>query len=190
MRRCLIGIALALAALPALAAAEDDIVLRGMGSFHVGGRIAEVSGKPVRQIQRVPGGPLTKLDPNGAVHGRADVRAVLPAEEPQGQVSAADVARRRAHRRHLRVDARRPRRLAQPVRPQGLGHLRLGRGRARPLRLRQRRTSGRASRSSSTTRTRSSASASATAKAPGMPIRPSASCCPATSSRSRPTTTT
>jgi pimeloyl-ACP methyl ester carboxylesterase len=48
-----------------IAAAEDDIVLRGMGSFHVGGRIAEVSGKPIRMIVRQPGGPLTKLDPNG-----------------------------------------------------------------------------------------------------------------------------
>ena len=36
-----------------------------MGSFHVGGRIAEVSGKEVRMIQRQPGGPMTKLDPNG-----------------------------------------------------------------------------------------------------------------------------
>jgi pimeloyl-ACP methyl ester carboxylesterase len=45
--------------------ADDDIVLRGMGSFHVGGRIAEVSGKPVREIQRAPGGPMSKLDPNG-----------------------------------------------------------------------------------------------------------------------------
>ena len=44
---------------------NDDIVLRGMGSFHIGGRIAEVSGKEVRQIQRQPGGPMTKLDPNG-----------------------------------------------------------------------------------------------------------------------------
>jgi pimeloyl-ACP methyl ester carboxylesterase len=43
----------------------DDIVLRGMGSFHVGGRIAEISGKPVRDIVRVPGGPSSKLDPNG-----------------------------------------------------------------------------------------------------------------------------
>jgi len=43
----------------------DDIVLRGMGSFHVGGRIAEISGKPVHDIVRVPGGPSTKLDPNG-----------------------------------------------------------------------------------------------------------------------------
>jgi pimeloyl-ACP methyl ester carboxylesterase len=63
MRRALIATLVSLAALPALAA--EDIVLRGMGSFHVGGRIAEVSGKEVRQIQRQPGGPMTKLDPNG-----------------------------------------------------------------------------------------------------------------------------
>jgi pimeloyl-ACP methyl ester carboxylesterase len=46
-------------------AANDDIVLRGMGSFHVGGRVAEISGKPVRAMQRQPGGPLTPFDPNG-----------------------------------------------------------------------------------------------------------------------------
>ena len=40
-------------------------MLRGMGSFHIGGRIAEVTGKPVKDIQRVPGGPVSKLDPNG-----------------------------------------------------------------------------------------------------------------------------
>jgi pimeloyl-ACP methyl ester carboxylesterase len=61
--RVLIALALGLFAHPALA--DDDIVLRGMGSFHVGGRIAEVSGKPVREIQRAPGGPMSKLDPNG-----------------------------------------------------------------------------------------------------------------------------
>ena len=43
----------------------DDLVLRGMGSLFVGGRIAEVSGKPVKEIVRVPGGPSSKLDPNG-----------------------------------------------------------------------------------------------------------------------------
>lgn len=46
-------------------AQDEDIVLRGMGSFHVGGRIVEVSGKPVREIVRIPGGPPSKLDPNG-----------------------------------------------------------------------------------------------------------------------------
>ena len=33
----------ALALTPALA--DEDIVLRGMGSFHVGGRVVEVKGK-------------------------------------------------------------------------------------------------------------------------------------------------
>ncbi len=52
-------------ALTAAAACADDIVLRGMGSFHVGGRVVEVRGKPVRDIVRVPGGPPSKLDPSG-----------------------------------------------------------------------------------------------------------------------------
>jgi len=38
MRRCLIGVIFALVMAPAFAA-EEDIVLRGMGSFHVGGRV-------------------------------------------------------------------------------------------------------------------------------------------------------
>jgi hypothetical protein len=63
MRKALTAVLFALLATPAIA--EEDIVLRGMGSFHVGGRIAEISGKPVREIVRQPGGPLTKLDPNG-----------------------------------------------------------------------------------------------------------------------------
>src|SRR5947199_301153 len=61
--RALLALALGLIALPALA--DEDIVLRGMGSFHIGGRIAEVSGKPITEIQRVPGGPMSKLDRNG-----------------------------------------------------------------------------------------------------------------------------
>lgn len=48
--RASITLALWLFALPAFA--DEDIVLRGMGSFHVGGRVAEVSGKPVRMIVR------------------------------------------------------------------------------------------------------------------------------------------
>jgi pimeloyl-ACP methyl ester carboxylesterase len=65
MRRILTGAALAAAVCLTSANAAEDIVLRGMGSFHVGGRIAEVSGKEVRMIQRQVGGPMTKLDPNG-----------------------------------------------------------------------------------------------------------------------------
>ncbi|HKS61558.1 MAG TPA: esterase, partial [Xanthobacteraceae bacterium] len=67
MRHAWLAIAVGLFALPAQAQAQaqDDIVLRGMGSFHIGGRIAEVTGKPVKEIQRVAGGPVSKLDPNG-----------------------------------------------------------------------------------------------------------------------------
>src|SRR5829696_491916 len=57
MRRAAIATLMSLIAMPALA--DEDIVLRGMGSFHIGGRIAEVNGKPVREIVRQPGGPLT-----------------------------------------------------------------------------------------------------------------------------------
>lgn len=41
------------------------LALRAMGSMHVGGREVSVSGKPVTEVRRTPGGPLTKVDPNG-----------------------------------------------------------------------------------------------------------------------------
>src|SRR5579864_8752714 len=63
MRKTLFLILLAAATVPAIAA--EPLVLREMGSFHVGGRIAEVTGKEPRMIVRQPGGPLTKYDPNG-----------------------------------------------------------------------------------------------------------------------------
>jgi pimeloyl-ACP methyl ester carboxylesterase len=63
--RAMILAAAGLAASAATVSANDDISLRGMGSFHIGGRVAEISGKPVRDIQRQPGGPITKFDPNG-----------------------------------------------------------------------------------------------------------------------------
>src|SRR5689334_15731926 len=63
MRRFLIAVLFGLLSMPAMA--DEDIVLRGMGSFHVGGRVADVSGKEVKMIQRQVGGPMTRLDPNG-----------------------------------------------------------------------------------------------------------------------------
>jgi hypothetical protein len=63
MRRILIGMICCLAALPA--SANEDIVLRGMGSFHVGGRLVEISGKPIREVVFSAGGVPAKVDPNG-----------------------------------------------------------------------------------------------------------------------------
>jgi pimeloyl-ACP methyl ester carboxylesterase len=65
MRRVLLALAVAACIPCSPAIADEDIVLRGMGSFHVGGRIVEIRGKPVREIVRVLGGPSSKLDPNG-----------------------------------------------------------------------------------------------------------------------------
>jgi pimeloyl-ACP methyl ester carboxylesterase len=44
---------------------SEPIALRDMGSFHIGGRVVEISGRPVQEIVRVPGGPPSRLDPNG-----------------------------------------------------------------------------------------------------------------------------
>lgn len=44
---------------------QDQIALRDMGSFHIGGREVEISGKPVKEIVFTPGGVPAKIDPNG-----------------------------------------------------------------------------------------------------------------------------
>jgi len=64
MLRHLIAAAIVgLAASPALA--EALINLRGMGTFHIGGRTVEITGKPVREVLLGAGGVPAKLDPNG-----------------------------------------------------------------------------------------------------------------------------
>src|SRR5205823_7725276 len=39
--------------------------LRDMGSFHVGGRDVEITGKPVKEVVFTPGGVPAKVDLNG-----------------------------------------------------------------------------------------------------------------------------
>jgi hypothetical protein len=59
-----LGVATVVAALsPALAG--EPITLRDMGSFHIGGRVVEISGKPVRELVFGAGGVPAKIDPNG-----------------------------------------------------------------------------------------------------------------------------
>jgi pimeloyl-ACP methyl ester carboxylesterase len=54
------------AALTATAAtAQQPIALRDIGSFHVGGKLIEISGQPVKEIMFTPGGVPAKVDPNG-----------------------------------------------------------------------------------------------------------------------------
>jgi hypothetical protein len=45
--------------------APAPFALRDMGSFHVGGRDVEISGRPVKEVTFTPGGVPAKVDPNG-----------------------------------------------------------------------------------------------------------------------------
>jgi len=46
-------------------AAEPPLAISAMGSFHVGGREAQVTGRPVREVALVPGVRPVRIDPNG-----------------------------------------------------------------------------------------------------------------------------
>jgi pimeloyl-ACP methyl ester carboxylesterase len=63
MKARLLAAALALAA--AGPAAAQDIAVREIGSFHVGGSVATVSGLDPREITFSPGSPPFRYDPNG-----------------------------------------------------------------------------------------------------------------------------
>ena len=63
MRKVLFAILSSAATFPASAA--EPIALRDMGSFHVGGRVVEISGKPVKELILGAGGVPAKIDPNG-----------------------------------------------------------------------------------------------------------------------------
>src|SRR5260221_2952574 len=47
------------------ACSQNPLALRDMGSFHVGGREVEISGKPVKEVVFTPGGVPAKVDLNG-----------------------------------------------------------------------------------------------------------------------------
>ena len=52
-----------------------------MGSMHVGGRNVTILGKPVTEVRRTPGGPPTRIDPNGSYQvEQAYVQYFLPAQ--------------------------------------------------------------------------------------------------------------
>lgn len=62
--------------------AAEPITLRDMGSFHVGGRLVEISGKPAKEVTFTPGGVPAKVDPNGTYQvEQMYVQYFLPANE-------------------------------------------------------------------------------------------------------------
>jgi len=65
MRRASIVLVFGLAAGSALAQTKDPILLRNMGSFHIGGRVIEITGQLIKEVVFTPGGVPAKMDPNG-----------------------------------------------------------------------------------------------------------------------------
>jgi hypothetical protein len=85
--RCVAPIVFSMAAAFALTAANaaEPIVLRGMGSFHVGGREIGIAGSPVREVP-LPGGQTQKVDHNGVYQvEQMYVQYALP-QERRGRV--------------------------------------------------------------------------------------------------------
>jgi pimeloyl-ACP methyl ester carboxylesterase len=64
MRAIRTAMATALFAAATLPASADYLV-KEVGSFHVGGRTATISGMPTREVVFTPGSPALKVDPNG-----------------------------------------------------------------------------------------------------------------------------
>src|SRR5262249_6311891 len=66
MRGVLVSLVAVFAASAAVAQTKEPVLLRDMGSFHVGGRVIEISGQPIKEVVFTPGGVPAKVDPNGA----------------------------------------------------------------------------------------------------------------------------
>jgi pimeloyl-ACP methyl ester carboxylesterase len=65
MRRLSLVLTFCFAAGCALAQGKEPVALRDFGSFHIGGRLIEITGQPVKEIVFTPGGVPAKVDPNG-----------------------------------------------------------------------------------------------------------------------------
>ncbi len=82
LSRLAIAFAAAVLMVSNFAIAAEPIALRDMGSFHVGGRLVEITGKPIRELTFAPGGVPAKIDPNGTYQvEQMYVQYFLPANE-------------------------------------------------------------------------------------------------------------
>ncbi|WP_447917979.1 esterase [Achromobacter aegrifaciens] len=50
---------------PGVSGSAIGLAIREIGSFHIGGRTAELTGLPQTEVRFTPTAPITKLDPNG-----------------------------------------------------------------------------------------------------------------------------
>jgi len=77
---------MAMLASPALAQSKEPIALRDVGSFHVGGRLLEVSGQPIKEVLFTPGGVPAKVDPNGKYQVEQMYAQYFLQQNPRGKL--------------------------------------------------------------------------------------------------------
>jgi pimeloyl-ACP methyl ester carboxylesterase len=65
MHRVAFALAFCLAAGSAFAQSKEPVTLRDFGSFHIGGRLIQITGQPIKEVVFTPGGVPAKVDPNG-----------------------------------------------------------------------------------------------------------------------------
>src|SRR4051794_41965766 len=78
MRRLVIVSALGLAAASAFAQTKEPIGLRDMGSFHVGGRVIDITGPPIKEGVVTPRGGPAQGDPERKEPGEQKYGQDLP----------------------------------------------------------------------------------------------------------------
>lgn len=83
MRQLVIAAAASLAL--AGAAVAQPLQIREIGSLHVGGRIAEVSGLPEQEIVFSPGAPPLRINPNGNFHVEQMYAQYVRLESPRAR---------------------------------------------------------------------------------------------------------
>ena len=65
--------------------AEAPLQIREISSFHVGGRVAELSGLPEREIVFSPGAPPVRMNPNGAFQVEQMYAQVVRLQNPRAR---------------------------------------------------------------------------------------------------------
>src|SRR4051794_41296528 len=86
MRRWVLTLIAAVVSTSALAQNKEPIALRDMGSFHIGGRLLEVKGQPVKEVLFTPGGVPAKVDPNGSYQVEQMYAQYFLPQNPKGKL--------------------------------------------------------------------------------------------------------
>ena len=84
--RWVLTLMVALVSTSAVAQGNGPIALRDVGSFHIGGRLVEVQGQPIKEVLFTPGGVPAKVDPNGSYQVEQMYAQYFLQQNPKGKL--------------------------------------------------------------------------------------------------------